>query len=192
MRARAERGAASTRAPIEPRVAAETESQSQSVAPVERTAALWPRFAAAIYEAVLLFAVAFAAGFALLAATAWTHPLADVQRWALQAVLFVVVGAYFVWCWSRGGQTLAMKSWGLRVVDQSGRPPSARRAALRYVLAWHLFLPGLAWVALAGTSAPVDLMALAASYVAMLFTARLDPQRRLLHDRLAATRVVQA
>lgn len=154
-------------------------------------APLWPRFAAATYEAVLLFAVVFFAGLAALAVTGWTHPLADAQRWALQGVLFVAVGAYFVWCWSRGGQTLAMQSWGLRVVDDAGRPLSAARATLRYLLAWHLFLPGLAWVVLADASAPVDLAALAASFVAMLFTARLDPQRRLLHDRLLGTRLVR-
>ena len=35
-------------------------------------------------------------------------------------VLVVVLGIYFVWCWMRG-QTLAMKTWGIRVVDRQGR-----------------------------------------------------------------------
>ena len=28
--------------------------------------------------------------------------------------------AYFVWCWSHGGQTLAMKTWRLQLVNKDG------------------------------------------------------------------------
>ncbi len=45
----------------------------------------------------------------------------DSRRHLLQAFLFVVFGVYFVWFWSKG-QTLAMKTWGIRVVDRLGRP----------------------------------------------------------------------
>jgi len=152
---------------------------------------LWLRFSAAIYEAVLLFGVVFVASFGLLWAAGWTHPLAAAQRWALQAVLFVVIGAYFVGCWTRGGQTLAMKSWGLRVIDRDGRRITPARATLRYLLAWHLLLPGLLLVALTRVNPLLDLALVGASFVAMLFTARLDPQRQLLHDRLLGTRVVR-
>lgn len=145
-----------------------------------------------VYEVVLLFGVAFIASYALLSAARWTYPLPDQRRWVLQAFLFVVIGAYFAWCWSRGGQTLAMKSWGLRVVDRDGRPPSLVRAALRYLLAWHLMLPSIVLIALVQTHAAIDLAIFFGAFCLMLFTAWLDPQRQLLHDRWLGTRIVRA
>ncbi len=149
------------------------------------------RLAAMIYEALLLFGVAFIVGYAVLAASHWTHPLAAYQRWILQAVLFVAFGAYFVYCWTRSGQTLAMKSWRLRLVGRDGRPPSLRVAVIRYVLAWTLFLPGLAFVALVHTHALWDVLAFALGFAAMLLVSRTQPDRQLLHDRLLGTRVVR-
>lgn len=144
-----------------------------------------------IYDLVLLFGVVFIVSYALLSAARWTYPLAPHQRWVLQGVLFVAIGAYFAWCWSRGGQTLAMKSWGLRVIGADGHRLSVGRAVLRYVLAWHLFAPGLAFVALFQAHTAVDLVALGGGFCLMLLTAFLDPQRQLLHDRLLGTRVVR-
>jgi len=87
-----------------------------------RPAGFLLRLAAMTYEGVLLFGVVFVAGYLVLAIARWTYPLADGQRLVLQSVLVLVIGAYFVYPWTRTGQTLAMKSWHLRVVDDSGRP----------------------------------------------------------------------
>jgi uncharacterized RDD family membrane protein YckC len=159
--------------------------------PDPRPPSLWLRFAAMVYELVLLFGVVFIVSYALLSAARWTYPLAPHQRWVLQGVLFVAIGAYFAWCWSRGGQTLAMKSWGLRVVGRDGSWIPLGRAVLRYVLAWHLFAPGLVFVALFQAHTLVDLAVFAGGFCLMLLTAFLDPQRQLLHDRLLGTRVVR-
>jgi uncharacterized RDD family membrane protein YckC len=144
-----------------------------------------------IYESVLLVGVVFIVSFALLALLQWTYPLNAGRRAALQAVLFIVIGAYFVWCWSRSGQTLALKTWGLKVVGSNDRPPDPLRAAARYLLAWHLFLPGLAWLAVTPTHRVLDLLALPAGFVVLLMPALRDPQHRLLHDRWTATRIVR-
>lgn len=157
-----------------------------------RAPSLWLRFASMVYEVVLLFGVVFIASYALLSAARWTYPLPDAQRWVLQAFLFVVIGAYFAWCWSRGGQTLAMKSWGLKVVDRDGRSLPLGRAALRYVLSWHLFVPSVIVIALFQTHAAIDLAIFFGGFCLMLFTAYLDPQRQLLHDRWLGSRVVRA
>ncbi len=143
------------------------------------------------YEAVLLFGVSFVVGYALLALTGWTYPLATPQRWVLQAALFVAVGAYFVYSWIRSGQTLAMKSWRLHLVDRSGSPPTLLRAILRYLLAWNLFVPGLLFVSLAGAGIYWNLLAMTASVLLMLGLSRLDPDRQLLHDRLLGTQVIR-
>ena len=149
------------------------------------------RLAAMTYEAVLLFGLVFVTGYALLALTGWTYPLQARQRLTLQGVLFVALGAYFVYCWVRAGQTLAMKSWRLRVVDRDGGLLTVARALLRYLLAWSLFAPGLVFIALAGAGAFVNLLALAASLLLMLALARMDPRRQLLHDRILGSRVIR-
>lgn len=164
---------------------------SETSAGAGRAPSLWLRFASMIYELVLLFGVVFIVTYALLSAARWTYPPTHTQRWILQLVLFVVIGAYFAWCWSRGGQTLAMKSWGLRVVDAGGGRLSFGRAALRYLLAWNLLAPGLVMVALFRTHVLVELALFTACFVAMLFTARLDRHGQWLHDRLLGSRLVR-
>jgi uncharacterized RDD family membrane protein YckC len=149
------------------------------------------RLAVVIYEAVLLFGVVFVTALALLAVAGWSHPLAPSRRLSLQAALFVAVGAYFVYCWVRTGQTLPMKSWRLRVVDRHGGLLSPARAVLRYLLAWSLFAPGLLVVEAAGIGGLPSLLVLLASLLAMLAAARLDPRRQLLHDRILGSRVIR-
>lgn len=108
-----------------------------------------------------------------------------------QLLAFVVLGVYFTHQWCRKGQTLAMQTWRLRVTMPDGRLLPARRAALRYVLAWMWVLPaavvswafGLAhWHALGALAAGIGLWSL---------TAFLDRDRQFLHDRIAGTRLIQ-
>jgi len=156
-----------------------------------RGASLGLRLAAMIYEGVLLFGVTFAVALVLLAALGWTYPLDAVQRTSLQAMLFIAVGVYFVWCWTRSGQTLALKTWRLRVAGPDGAPPSTPRAIARYLLAWHLFVPGLAYIAVSDAQRAQGLAALAVGFAVLLLPALADRDRRLLHDRWTKTRVVR-
>ena len=156
-----------------------------------RAASLPLRLAAMIYEAVLLFGVVFIVSYALLALAQWTYPLPPARRAVLQAVLFLAIGAYFVWCWSRSGQTLALKTWGLKLIAADGRPPSLARSTARYVLAWHLWLPGVVWTLVYPANVVAEVAAFGAGFVLLLLPAIRDPQRRLLHDRAAGTRIVR-
>lgn len=88
--------------------------------------------------------------------------------WVLISHVFVVLGAYFIWYWHHGGQTLAMQTWKIRLSTPSGAQPSLARLALRYVLAW----PSVSY--------------LGAGVLWALF----DRDRQFLHDRLAGTRLV--
>ncbi|MBC8119236.1 MAG: RDD family protein [Burkholderiaceae bacterium] len=157
-----------------------------------QAAALRWRLAAMVYEAVLLFGVTSAVGFALLASMQWSYPLTTVARATLQGALFITAGAYLVFCWTRGGQTLALKAWRLKVVTDQDRPPGIERAIGRYLLAWHLWLPALALSAIFDLSVTWTAFALAASFGLLLLPAARDPKRRLLHDRWTGTRVVRA
>ncbi len=144
-----------------------------------------------IYEAVLLLGVVLAIGYVLLVSLQWSYPLSPIQRSLLQFVLFVVTGAYFVVSWMRAGQTLALKAWRLKVVDVEGRPPLKGRAIARYLLAWHLWLPGLAVAGVLELGTGWALATLAVTFVVLLIPALIDRQRRLLHDLWSGTRVVR-
>lgn len=90
-------------------------------------------------------------------------------RGVFQAYLGLVAGVYFVWQWVHGGQTLPMKTWGLRLVGDDGGSVPPRQATLRY------------FAALAGA------FALGAGFLWAL----VDRDRKFLHDRLARTRIVR-
>lgn len=90
-----------------------------------------------------------------------------VAHTLFQVWLLVVCGAYFVYCWTRGGRTLAMRTWHLKVARADGMAIDWRRAWLRYALAVPgLFLFGLGY-----------------------WWALVDRDGQFLHDRLAGTRL---
>jgi uncharacterized RDD family membrane protein YckC len=126
------------------------------------TPGLWRRLASMAYEAVLLFAVAFFAAWLFFFASGARDATSGWLRYALQLFIGTVFAAYFLWCWLRGGQTLAMKAWGIRLIDVS--PTSA---LIRLLLAAILVPTGI-------------------SLVWALF----DRDRQFLHDRLAGTRLI--
>jgi uncharacterized RDD family membrane protein YckC len=147
------------------------------------------RLATLVYEGVILFGVVFLAGYLFSTLTQQRNGL-EHRDW-LAAWIGIVVGAYFVWCWTHGGQTLPMKTWHLRVVRaKDGAPLSRTRALARYLLAWLWFLPPLALHPLIGLTLPHTLAAAALWFVAWATTGRLFADRQFLHDRLAGTRVV--
>ena len=76
---------------------------------------------------VLLFGVVMVAGLAYGMLTDQRHALQG--NTGLQVFLFIVLGVYFAGLWSSSGQTLAMKTWHIRVQAADGRAPSRTRAA---------------------------------------------------------------
>ena len=139
------------------------------------------------YEGMLMFGVVFIAGY-LFSTLSQTRNAMD-NRNALQIFVFVVFGIYFVWFWSRG-QTLAMKTWDIRVVDEQGRPISQKRALLRYVLSWLWLLPPLAGSWVFGLSGKQGAFMAVGWVVVWAFAARFSPQRQFWHDIWAGTRLV--
>lgn len=133
-----------------------------------RAPALGRRLASAVYEALLLLALVFIATFPFLAFLG--DSTQGWKRHLLQAWVVVVWGAYFAWFWTRGGQTLPMKTWRIRVVRFDGAPVGVGRAVHRYVLAF---------------------LGLAAAGLGFAW-ALVDRDRQFLHDRLAGTALVDS
>jgi uncharacterized RDD family membrane protein YckC len=102
-----------------------------------------------------------------------------------------VFGIYFVWFWWKG-QTLAMKTWHIRVVDTAGRPLSQARALGRYVASWLWFVPPLAVMAPFGLSTGETAVILMGWIAVWALLSRFHPQRQFWHDALAGTRLVTA
>ncbi len=115
------------------------------------------------YEALLLTAILFICTWVFLF---FAQPLeSSVARPLLQIWLLLVTGAYFVYCWTHGGQTLPMKTWRIGVVMRDGGTLNMKTAIKRYLLALPSCGLGFAW-------------------------ALFDRDRQFLHDRLAGTRLV--
>ena len=145
------------------------------------------RLACWMYEGLLMFGVVFVAGY-LFGTLSQTRNAMD-NRHALQGFLFVVFGIYFTWFWAKG-QTLAMKTWHIRVVDAAGQPLTQQRALGRYVLSWLWFLPPLVAVAPFALSA-AEISVIVFGWVAVwAILSRFHPQRQFWHDALAGTRLV--
>lgn len=87
---------------------------------------------------------------------------------ALWIHVFGLLMVYFVWFWLHGGQTLAMKTWKLRIVNADGGHLRPLQAVLRYLAAW----PSIALLGIG------------------ILWALFDRDRQFLHDRIAGTRVV--
>jgi uncharacterized RDD family membrane protein YckC len=140
-----------------------------------------------MYEGLLMFGVVFIAGYLFSALSQTRHALDN--RHAQQAFLFVVFGIYFVWFWARG-QTLAMKTWNIQVVDKHGNHITQKRALLRYVLSWLWFLPPLVASWAFGLPAR-EAAVLALGWIPIwAILARFHPDRQFWHDAMAGTRLV--
>lgn len=128
-------------------------------------------FAACVYELLLLLALWMLCTwmFVSLFGDATSH----YKRTFLQLFLWLVTGAYFVWCWTKTGQTLATKTWKIKLVTQNLASQqnvnlNKRQAIIRYALASASILAcglGFIW-------------------------ALVDKDRLFLHDRLLKMRFI--
>ncbi|RZI43076.1 RDD family protein [Herbaspirillum sp. HC18] len=146
------------------------------------------RLASMVYEAMLMFGVLFFSGWFFSTLLQQRHAL--YLRGVLQDWLFLVIGAYFVWFWTHGGQTLAMKTWRIRLVTTDGDRVGFKRALGRFLLAWLWVLPGLAAAWALGVKNWLLVLVPAVNVALWALTIFLDPQRQFLHDRIAGTRLI--
>ncbi len=97
--------------------------------PAVELAGLRRRLASMLYESMLLLgvlALTFLVPYLMLGIVAEFAP----PGWLLWLHVFGVLGVYFVWYWRRGGQTLAMQTWRLKIVTACRGPHRFARALL--------------------------------------------------------------
>jgi uncharacterized RDD family membrane protein YckC len=134
------------------------------------------RLAAMLYDTLLVFGLLLLASMVvtlpagLLAGESASQALSGnpLFRLLFQLWLALVPAAFFLLFWLKGGQTLGMRSWRLRVVREDGSPLKGSDALKRLLCALLSWLPlglGYLWILV-------------------------DRDRLAWHDRLSGTRLV--
>jgi uncharacterized RDD family membrane protein YckC len=162
-------------------------------------AKLFPRLAASVYECVLLFGIYFISAYLYLALTRTQFPIPAAQAAMFSAYIAVVIGGYFVFFWVKSGQTLAMKTWEVRLANADGSGVSLARALVRYLLGWALLVTLAAFITkglmLASNPQAAHIVALtyplvlALLLIACVAYAMFDREHQFAHDRLLGTRL---
>jgi uncharacterized RDD family membrane protein YckC len=65
----------------------------------------------------------------------------SLPSWLTFFYLYVVLGIYFVWYWTKTGQTLAMQTWRVRMIGPGGHNLTRRQAIWRYFFGSLWVLP---------------------------------------------------
>ncbi len=144
----------------------------------------WRRLMSAVYEGVILFGVVFFFAYGFSALTSFKGGEGPL-RTTFQIYLFLILGAYFTWFWSKGRRTLPMKTMGVVLLTAgTGRPLTTFRAAWRYLVASVLF-----WGLLAAVwKASIWWLVL---WPLPFAWALVNPRRQALYDLLAGTMLVK-
>jgi uncharacterized RDD family membrane protein YckC len=144
-------------------------------------APLWRRLAGLVYD---LFAVVAVVAVTVMLCLLLTLGQLDYHAWWYRSALLLAVAAYFLLSWLRGGQTLGMRPWGIRLTARDGTRPGLARAVLRFAVA---ALPLLLLALAHATSTRVALLAPLVAWAVFFAVALFDRRRRALHDMVAGT-----
>ena len=131
------------------------------------------RLGAAAYDSLICAALVMAVGLLFTAlmggATEDLRGPGPAGQGLVLTAVVTVLAAYFIVSWSRGGQTVGMRPWRLKVVAADGAAVTPRAAAIRLgaaLLSWAPAGLGFWW-------------------------ALVDRERLTWHDRLSATHLVR-
>lgn len=91
-----------------------------------------------------------------------------IDIWSLRVLLVFFVSLFFLFSWTRGGMTLGMQAWRLRVQTMEGYSLNVKQCLVRCGIAW------------------LSLLAFGLGYLWVLF----DTQRRSWPDIVSNTRTI--
>ena len=128
---------------------------------------LFKRIACMLYESILVFAILFVAGVVYRALMGDPH--SDFEQHLFFMYSWLIIGVYFVYCWVKSGQTLAMQTWRIQLLRLDGNPLSVGQAVRRYLIA------------------SFSLMFFGLGFLWAIF----DREGLYLHDRFTGSRLVE-
>jgi len=128
-----------------------------------RSASLLKQLAAMVYDSLLIFAVLFLAS---AIALVFNHGEAIEHNPMFTFYLVFTVFIFYAWFWHKSGQTLGMRVWKIRIIDEYGANPGWGVSFLRLGFAL------------------VSLLCFGLGYLWRLFTPY------TWHDRISGTRII--
>ena len=152
-----------------------------------RPCPLWRRLLALVYDLLIVIAIVMVVGLLCQLATGGqliqTGARTVIPIW-YRPLQGLVVAAYFISSWLRGGQTVGMRPWHLRLTRADGGAPTLQQALLRVLVA---AAPLLLLMLQPVLGLRTTLWTVLLVWVGWFAVALFDPHRRALHDIVAAT-----
>jgi uncharacterized RDD family membrane protein YckC len=125
------------------------------------------RFGAMLYDSLLLLALLMMLSYPYVWLTGGDKP-GLVMKTAYQFYLLAICFFFYAGFWVRGGQTLGLRTWRLKLVNNNGGPITWSLALKRFAFAW------------------VSLLCFGLGFFWIMF----DRDRLAWHDRWSGTRLV--
>ena len=155
----------------------------------------WRRISCGLYEQLVLLGVV---AFTFLLPNLGLGILFNISlpSWLTFLYLYVVLGIYFVWYWTKSGQTLAMQTWRVRMIGKNGYKLNKRQALWRYMFGslWILPCVVLQFVFHLEKWQIIEMLFTVALFLwpLTIYLDRKSPlERQGLPDRFAGTRLVE-
>lgn len=155
----------------------------------------WRRVSCCLYEQLVLLGVI---AFTFLVPNLGLGILFGVSlpSWLTFLYLYTVLGVYFVWYWTKSGQTLAMQTWRIRMIGANGFNLTRRQAIWRYVYGslWIVPCVFLQWIFHLEKWQIIEMLFSVALFIwplSIFLDRRSASLRQSLPDRLANSRLVE-
>jgi len=150
---------------------------------------LWRRLLALVYDLLIVIALLMVVGLLCELATGGelirTEGQVVVPAW-YRILQGLVIAAYFISSWRRGGQTVGMRPWRIRLVRDDGGKPTWQQAIIRVAVAGAPMVLLMLAPMLGLRSTLWTLLVVWAGWFAV---ALFDRRRRALHDLAAGTEI---
>ena len=140
------------------------------------------------YETILSIGIAM--GVSMVFTSVSGNPK-DQDIFLFRIILVLAIVLYFIFTWHRSGQTLAMKTWGIKIVSSNSKLPGIRRTMIRYIASWLWTSPVFIYYYLIGISSRFELIV--SSLVGILLYAALSflfLDKQYIHDKISGTRLI--
>jgi uncharacterized RDD family membrane protein YckC len=150
---------------------------------------LWRRLLALLYDVIAVLAIVMTVGLICQLATGGRLITVDSQvhiAWWYRPLQALVVATYFMLSWLRGGQTLGMRPWRIRLTSLAGSRLGFGRAVIRLVVA---AVPLLMLLLTPMLGMHAALWCVLGLWVVWFAVALFNPRRRTLHDLVAGSEI---
>ena len=155
----------------------------------------WRRVSCCLYEQLVLLGVI---AFTFLVPNLVLGMLFNISLpgWLTFLYLYLVLGIYFVWYWTKSGQTLAMQTWRVRMIDGGGFNLNRRQALWRYIYGslWIIPCVLIQWAFHLEKWQIIEMLFTVALFIwplSIYLDRSQSNHRQSLPDRFAGTRLVE-